>query len=53
MADYNEVKAKYCDNCQNQKKCYKPCPLVNAALWGLKETEKEILNIYESEVING
>lgn len=53
MADYSEVKVKYCDKCKNQKHCYKPCPLVNAALWDLEETEKEILKICESEGING
>ena len=49
MADYSEVKAKYCDKCQNQKQCYNPCPLVNAALWDLKEPEAEILKICERE----
>lgn len=53
MADYSEVKSKYCDKCKNQKHCYKPCPLVNAALWDLKEVEEEILKICESEDING
>lgn len=53
MAEYSEVKAKYCDRCANKKHCWKPCPLVNAALWDLKEAEEEILKIYESEGING
>lgn len=41
MAGLNEVKAKYCDNCQNKEHCYTPCPLVNSALWDLT-CEKEI-----------
>ena len=41
MTEWNEVKAKYCDNCQNKEHCYTPCPLVNSALWDLP-CEKEI-----------
>ena len=41
MAEWNEVKAKYCDNCQNKEHCYTPCPLVNSALFDLT-CEKEI-----------
>ena len=41
MAEWNEVKAKYCDNCQNKEHCHTPCPLVNSALWDLP-CEKEI-----------
>lgn len=49
MADYSEVKAKYCDKCKNQKHCYKPCPLVNAALWySWEKLKKNFLKICES-----
>lgn len=45
MAEWNEVKAKYCDNCQNKEHCYTPCPLVNSALWDLP-CEKEIYQMF-------
>lgn len=44
MAEWYEVKAKYCDNCQNQKHCHTPCPLVNAALFELP-CENQIYNM--------
>lgn len=44
MAEWNEVKAKYCDNCQNKEHCHTPCPLVNSSLWDLP-CEKQIYDM--------
>lgn len=33
MATTLEVTTKYCDKCENKNYCYKPCPLVLAALY--------------------
>ena len=44
MADYIEVKIKYCDRCFNVNHCHTPCPLVLSALWDLP-CEKEIYNM--------
>ena len=49
IAEWLIVKAKYCDNCKNQKHCYTPCPLVNDALWNLP-CEKEIYSVCTQKI---
>lgn len=48
MATILEVENKYCDKCENKGYCYKPCPLVTAALWDLP-CEKELLRECEEK----
>lgn len=48
MATIIEVKAKYCDKCEHQSYCYKPCPLALAALWNM-DCEKVILHICKKD----
>ena len=53
MASILEVQTKYCNKCQNQSYCLKPCPLVVAALYDLP-CEQELLDISkEKENENG
>lgn len=53
MATILEVKTKYCDKCEHQSYCYKPCPLVFATLWDLP-CEQELLQMCkEKEGENG
>ena len=40
----HEVKTKYCDKCKCKSYCYKPCPLVLAALNDLP-CEQELLQM--------
>jgi len=44
MATILEVETKYCNKCENKNYCYKPCPLVLAALNDLP-CEQELLQM--------
>lgn len=44
MATTLEVTTKYCNKCENKSYCYKPCPLVLAALYDLP-CEQELLQM--------
>ena len=46
MATILEVETKYCNRCEHKNYCYKPCPLVLAALWDLP-CEQELLQEFE------
>ena len=48
MATTLEVTTKYCDKCENKNYCYKPCPLVLAALYD-SPCEQKLLQMCKKE----
>lgn len=53
MAEYLEAITKYCNKCKHKSYCYRPCPLILAALNDLPCEQQLLQKCKETEDENG